>query len=39
VISSNGKVNIDLNNVEAGVYLVRVQNESFSTTKRIVIEK
>jgi len=39
VISSNGKVNIDLNNVEAGVYLVRVQNETFSTTKRIVIEK
>ncbi len=39
VISSNGKVNIDLNNVEAGVYLVRVQNEAFSTTKRIVIEK
>jgi hypothetical protein len=39
VISSNGKVNVDLNNVEAGVYLVRVQNETFSTTKRIVIEK
>jgi hypothetical protein len=39
VISSNGKVNFDLNNVEAGVYLVRVQNETFSTTKRIVIEK
>jgi hypothetical protein len=39
VISSNGKVNIDLNNVEAGVYLVRVQNDAFSTTKRIVIEK
>jgi hypothetical protein len=39
VISSNGKVNIDLNNVEAGVYLVRVQNETFRTTKRIVIEK
>ena len=39
VISSNGKVNIDLNNVETGVYLVRVQNETFSTTKRIVIEK
>ena len=39
VISSNGKVNIDLNNVEAGVYLVRVHNETFSTTKRIVIEK
>jgi hypothetical protein len=32
-------VNIDLNNVEAGVYLVRVQNEAFCTTKRIVIEK
>jgi hypothetical protein len=38
-VNANTKQAINLENVSAGVYLMRVSNEHFSSTQRIVIEK
>jgi len=38
-VNENTKQAINLENVSAGIYLVRVSNDHFSSTQRIVIEK
>jgi hypothetical protein len=37
-IPASGKLTVNLSEVHAGVYFVHVQNESFSTVKKVIVE-